>query len=179
MGQFRALDLGLGGSRAGQPTSSPLSAHHQGQLCSTLLARSPSATISKRQGQPLLLSCPWGWHTLTHTSRASSAVLPRQGWGPTLPNAAACEGLAHPCLCHEDLLHCVAPLRYRARPPECCSQGVGTASSPNLMPSGQVPPATTGKGGECIADTCHRIPPHDSQVAGPALPYPHHQGWLT
>lgn len=54
-GPFRALDLGQGASRAGQSTGSMLSTP-QGELSSTALARSPSATLSWRKGH---LSCSY------------------------------------------------------------------------------------------------------------------------
>jgi hypothetical protein len=41
----------------------------------------------------LLLSCPKGWHTCTHISRASSTMLPSKGAMSTLPSAAAYENL--------------------------------------------------------------------------------------
>jgi hypothetical protein len=47
LGQFRALDLGLGGTCW-------LSLIHRGKLCSTALARLPSTIIGRRQGR---LSC--------------------------------------------------------------------------------------------------------------------------
>lgn len=78
--------------------------------------------------------------SLTHTqaSRASSAVLPSQGVGPTLPSAAAYGGLdqlsrshtlglARLCLQHEDLLHAVLlrPGAGPAFPGGTASEGQG------------------------------------------------------
>lgn len=79
-------------------------------------ARPLNGAIYRRQG---LLTC-------THTSRTSSTVLLSQEVGPTNPNAADCEGLAHQSLCHQDQLHYVAQLRCRACSPSAtASNGAG------------------------------------------------------
>jgi len=81
VGQFRALDLSLGGSWAGQHAVFHLSMPPCWGLqhCSAMLT---SATTSRSQGQ---LSCSHTFsysHTHTHTSQDSSTVLPCGGQGP-------------------------------------------------------------------------------------------------
>lgn len=73
-----------------------LTALYNTRLYHCSLARLPNATITLTGRQsPLLFSCPQGQltHTHTHTSRASSTVLPGQGAGHALPNAEACKEL--------------------------------------------------------------------------------------
>ena len=137
VGHLRALGLGLGGSRAGQPISSPFSTppealkHCSGKHCSG----SVTQCCCQQETGSALLSCPRGQLTCTHSSRAGFTVLPCQGAQPTLPSAAACEGLGqlacsqvlragHLSLQHQSQLHCAAQARYRAHSPECYSQPV-------------------------------------------------------
>lgn len=66
-----------------------LSLHHQGELSSSVLATSPSATTDKSYKVGSLALMP---SSVPPATRASSTVLPRGGAGPTLPGAAAIEG---------------------------------------------------------------------------------------
>jgi hypothetical protein len=52
--------------------------HHQEELSSTALTSSPNSAVGKGQGQIFHLA-PLGWLTCTHTTRASSTVLPSLG----------------------------------------------------------------------------------------------------
>jgi hypothetical protein len=83
----------------------------------------------QKAGSTLLLSCPWDWLTCTHTSRASSTVIPSPGSVPITPHAAACEWegqlshthtlrLVHPYPCHQ--LHCATWVRHTDCSPKCC-----------------------------------------------------------
>jgi hypothetical protein len=89
--QFRALDLGLGDSRTGQPTDSPLSTTRVSSLALPQLGH--QCHHQQEAGSALQLSCSQGRLTHFRASRASSTVLSSQGAGPTLPSAAACERL--------------------------------------------------------------------------------------
>lgn len=75
---------------------------------------------------------PLGQLSHVHIPRVRSTVLTTSGTEPILPSAATYEGLgrlcfhtlglAHPSLCYQDQLHCVAQVWYKVCSPECHRQ---------------------------------------------------------
>jgi len=161
--------------------------HYQGELSST-------ATQCHQRQEAVsapLVSCPSGWLTCTHPSRASSAVVSTQGLGPTLPNSADHEGLGHFFCSHTLEASSPMPLPHfhprgpahtppAPRPALLCCQGEG---------QGQIicsydPRASSlenswwwglkwGRGPHTP------MPPHSKQVAKSALLSSSLQGWVT
>jgi len=87
--QFRALDLGLGSSWTGQPTSSFFICTTNEDFSGLLwLGHSMEPLAGGRAISPALM--PSWWFTCTHASRASSYVLLNQGVEPILPSAIDC-----------------------------------------------------------------------------------------
>lgn len=89
VGQLNILNLDTGGSWVGQPANSPPPTgqtlqHYPGLLAHPMLHASRST---------LLVSCPQGLITHTHTTRSCYTVLPNQSAGHTFPSVALIKGL--------------------------------------------------------------------------------------
>ena len=106
--QLKALDLGLGGSCAGQPAGSPASAS-PGMFSST--ARPLDAIICKKQGHEEGGHLPAPKHTHTTQWQMSD-----QSSSPSISPLR----LGHLCTCHQGQLYSAAQLRFRTYSPEYC-----------------------------------------------------------
>jgi hypothetical protein len=119
---------------------------------------------------------PLGQLSHIHIPRARSTVLTTSGTEPILPSAAAYErlgqlscfhtlGLAHPSLCYQDQLHCVAQAWYKVCSPECYRQ----VRKQGLLSCSQLPwpalPSTEGDKGR-------------REMGRASLLHPHHR-WTT
>lgn len=137
MGQFRALDLDLGGSWSDHLSAPDFilsrPAHpypHSFRASSTVLTHQcsgsilePSVADRERLGEPAFPP-PWDWLTCTFYIRISSNVLPRQGAWLTLPSAALAEGEGQFTHSHDP----------RASFPDCiCDEGQGRGITFALM----------------------------------------------
>lgn len=88
-----------------------------------LLWLATKSTISRKPMSALRISCPQGQLTSTHTSRASSIVLPSQDSGSAFPSvqlvrgkdSSHTPGLPHSCLAVK-ASSCIAQVRCKACP---------------------------------------------------------------
>jgi hypothetical protein len=159
VGLLKALDLDLGCSWPGEPAGS-LNQYHQGKLSNIAQASPSNVDSSRRQGQPLLLSCPGGWLTRTHASRASSTVPP--SWvGYRLPCATASEEERQLSQSHHPNPGASSPDSYRRR-----SHHLPASPTPQLRRGGASTPLH-----KTLGSYLH--PGHQGQLcqgAGPASP---------
>lgn len=130
---------------------------HQDKLSSPALSRPPNATVCRRQGQRSCSHALWQF-TRTQTSKASSAVLPSSGARPTLPSAAACEGLgqlspltpSHSRPHRQGQLHRVAQVRGRVHSLEHAASEGQNQLTHSRDPEAALHTATDGEGQEDI-----------------------------
>jgi hypothetical protein len=161
--------------------------HQQGEVSNHCSTRPPNAaTHCSWQGQLSNSALmPLGSVHLHHTSKASSTALPSQGSEPTLPSAAACEGLGQ--LSHSHTLGAGSPVPFSMRPAPLCYldevwgllfwvlQPVrGAELACLLMPSGLALPTAEGawgwEGGISLPQYLLIAPPHSRCMMGPDLP---------
>jgi hypothetical protein len=176
VGQLKALDLGLGGSWTAQLALPSL--YHQDKLASTVPARPPNVSTSRRQvNTPALM--PLGRTPLHLGSQSQLDCAAKSRHRPTHSRADKClgqlfhsqalrAGSAAPHPPYQGQLCCVVQARSRTYSPALITLG-GQLS--------QLLQAAGGKGTRNINFVPRSL--LSRQVVGPALLYLYPQGWVT